>query len=382
MNILFIETSIPPFRGGVERVTWLLRSYFLAHGHDVFLAFCLKDSEEVDARHKVRFEQHFTPEELLNALQPFVCDNAIDIIVSQHYFGASMCYALNQIRKVRGCKIIGCFHNNPKFEGYYPISIKTKIKEFIKRLLGCSQSNPNKSFYGICDKFVLLSESYKERMVNSYGLPDMNKLVSIHNPLSFEYTIQEIDLRTKQKIVLIVSRMEETQKNLKAALRIWKEVENDRRVSEWKLLLGGYEPDEKEILDYARDLSLSNFEFIGKVEDAQALYKKSLIFMMTSRFEGFGMTLTESLQNGCIPMAFDTYTALHDIIEDGYNGYIVPASDEAYYAGKLVDLMLDVDKRQSMGRNALACCKKFTLENIGAKWLELFGSLYQDNLGQ
>ena len=39
-------------------------------------------------------------------------------------------------------------------------------------------------------------------------------------------------------------------------------------------------------------------------------YEKSKIFMMTSNFEGFGMTLTEALQNACVPFVFNTFSSL------------------------------------------------------------------------
>ena len=36
MNILFVESSIPPNNGGVERVSWLLRNYFKKNNKDFY----------------------------------------------------------------------------------------------------------------------------------------------------------------------------------------------------------------------------------------------------------------------------------------------------------------------------------------------------------
>jgi glycosyltransferase involved in cell wall biosynthesis len=48
---------------------------------------------------------------------------------------------------------------------------------------------------------------------------------------------------------------------------------------------------------------------------------------MTSTAEGWGMVLTEAQQMGVPVVAMDSFGALHDIIEDGYNGRIVPNND-------------------------------------------------------
>jgi glycosyltransferase involved in cell wall biosynthesis len=83
------------------------------------------------------------------------------------------------------------------------------------------------------------------------------------------------------------------------------------------------------------------------------------------------MTLTEALQNGCIPLAFDTYTALHDIISDGYNGCIIKPYNEAEYASKIIELIQNTELRKTMSLHALVSSKKFALDSIISSWLSL-----------
>ena len=91
--------------------------------------------------------------------------------------------------------------------------------------------------------------------------------------------------------------------------------------------------------------------------------------------EGFGMTLTEAQQNGVVPMAFGSFGAVYDIIEDGKSGFIIPAFDETQYASKLQLLINDYTLRKTMAHNAVESSKKFHIDNIGQKWQELFDSL-------
>lgn len=99
--------------------------------------------------------------------------------------------------------------------------------------------------------------------------------------------------------------------------------------------------------------------------------------MMTSNFEGFGMTLTEAMQNGCVPMAFDTYTALHDIVTDSVDGMIIPPKDEKKYANNLYELMSSDVRRRQMALDAMKTAQKFSISSIGAKWINMFNELIQ-----
>ena len=88
------------------------------------------------------------------------------------------------------------------------------------------------------------------------------------------------------------------------------------------------------------------------------------------------MTLVEAQHYGCIPMAYDSYSAIKDIIEDGVTGYIIPLHDMDAYAERLSRLMSDDTKVGQMSRNALLASNiKFDIGKIAAQWNELFKSL-------
>lgn len=78
---------------------------------------------------------------------------------------------------------------------------------------------------------------------------------------------------------------------------------------------------------------------------------------------------------GVVPMAFDSFQSLPDIIEDGRNGLIIPNADLDAYAERLAWLMKNTNKREEMAANAIESCKKFSVENITARWIELFNAL-------
>lgn len=376
-NILFIESSIPPSRGGVQRVSWLLSEYFESVGYNVYFAYYLKDYDVVSASNKLKYYPEDSIESLINMFVAFIEQNNIHFIICQGLFSYKMSVILSYLKKKNNCRIICCFHNNPGFEKYRPISLKNKVKFFIKKTLLPWKTNKNwyKILYSISDSFVLLSNSFKKDFALLNGINDVTKLEAIPNPLSFTSNSCHNDFLKRKKQVLIISRLEEAQKNIKSALRIWKLVENSGKANEWELILGGYGPDEEETIEYAKSLKLRNFKFIGKVECAQKLYEDSQLFMMTSKYEGFGMTLTEAQQCGCIPIAYDTYSSVHDIITEGKDGFIIPPFDETKYADIVIKLINNDIYRKQLSNNCMISCEKFSLNNIGNKWVNLLNKL-------
>jgi len=93
-----------------------------------------------------------------------------------------------------------------------------------------------------------------------------------------------------------------------------------------------------------------------------------MIFMMTSHKEAWGMTLIEAQQNGCVPIAFDSYLSLRDIITDNQDGIVVPYPDEKAYTDTLENLMNDKEKWQKLSSQGVISSQRFSIENIGKQW--------------
>ena len=71
------------------------------------------------------------------------------------------------------------------------------------------------------------------------------------------------------------------------------------------------------------------------------------------------------------PIAFGTFATLYDIIEDEWNGIIVPPNDLQQFADRLIGLMTDKEKRDLLASRALEDCRRFTVDNIVKQWLNI-----------
>lgn len=375
MNILFFESSIDPYRGGIQRVTDLLYHYFEKEGINCYFAYYLVDNDSIPLSRKMKIDLKGTKQENVNRYINYIRTNKIDIVINQDHYNDFLLEAYSIIRQNKICKVINCFHLSPDFFDFYPLHFKARVKSLVYKLFLNKDLRYGgyKKMYEVCDKFVLLSHSFEKEFLRLINIKDDSKLCSISNPLSFQRD-NPVDLSKKEKIVLIISRYHEVQKNLCAAMRIWKEIER-RGTNGWQLVIGGYGPDEQMLMEYINQLQIENIKILGKVKNPLPYYEKASIFMMTSNFEGFGMTLTEAMQNGCVPMAFDTYTALHDIVSDSVDGVIVQPNHETLYADKLYKLMNDNTLCYQLANKAMEDSQKFAIETIGRHWINLFNEL-------
>lgn len=380
MNIVFAyPTGLNPQKGGVERITDIIAKILLKRGYTIFYLNWKREQDNYEYPVPVIDlpSSNLEDPNNLEVYNRFLKENRIDVIINQHglYEGT---YFLSQV-KVQNVKIISVLHSDPF--GYYnhlfadlmtlrDSSIKEKVKRVarfflyrkVKKIIHCSLVN-HYTFIQEHPQYVcLLSESYKERLEEYCDLPD-NYFISIPNPNTYE-NIEIIP--HKEPILLFVGRLDNRSKKLFTLIDIWYRL--CKLYPQWKLIIVGDGPDKDVLINKAKDIS--NIEFKG-YQDPREYYEKASIFCMTSIFEGFPMCLTEAMQFGCVPIAFDSFSAVYDIIKPGETGELVKSFDKKEYVGKLIHLIDDETYRKKLSKNAFQYVKRYDIANILPKWIEL-----------
>jgi len=104
-------------------------------------------------------------------------------------------------------------------------------------------------------------------------------------------------------------------------------------------------------------------------------FSESSIFVMSSRFEGFGLVLLEAMSCGLPAVSFACPCGPRDIVEDGVNGLLVENGNVSQLADKLCYLIENEDKRRSMAPHALATAQRYRQEDVMQQWIALFEEL-------
>lgn len=216
---------------------------------------------------------------------------------------------------------------------------------------------------------VLISKADRETYLHETTFK-ADFIKQVYNPLSFEVN-SPID-HSKQKKVLAMGRIA-PQKGFDLLLRSWKIVE--QKVSDWQLeIVCGY-GDYVALEQEARDMELHNVICTGPTKDVQDKMSSAAIFALSSRFEGFGLVITEANICSVPVVSYDCHCGPNEIITDGYDGYLVEQENTEQFAEKLISLMKDDKHRKQMGRNAYISAHRFCMDAILPQWVDMIETL-------
>ena len=375
-------------RGGVHRIINMLLEQLPQHGYNVHYLYTTDDYKSF---HHYQSINEATPIPLSN-LQSLLNEFHCDLIIGQDAVLSSRLSQIIQQWNNPDIKYISVYHSsiflleNALSRNYWiwllkhDRSIVSKAlalarlavyplwkKQCRKTEIELFQKN-----YDIADKLIILSKRELSE-IKALIHEEIPKCTVINNPLTWEKIEDPGIIPHKKKEVLIVSRLYNPEKRLDRALYIWKQLEK-KGFMDWKLRIVGSGPHENYLHDLAQKLKIKNIEFTGR-QNPYPYYLAASLFMMTSAVEGWGLTLTESMQTATVPIVFDSYPALHDIITNNYDGVIIKDDDFDSYISHMAQLMSHQDERERIARNGLESCRRFTIDKIVHQWVDLIKSL-------
>jgi len=118
-----------------------------------------------------------------------------------------------------------------------------------------------------------------------------------------------------------------------------------------------------------------NFVLHESVPTIIEKYKESAFYVMSSRFEGFGMVLVEAMACGLPVISFNCPNGPSDIIKDGEDGFLVENGNIQELAERICFLIENENLRIIMGKKARENVKRYLPDRIMEKWITLFESL-------
>ena len=180
-----------------------------------------------------------------------------------------------------------------------------------------------------------------------------------------QFGIDETDM-----IVLFVSMNFELKglDNLMAAMALTKSKHPSEKL---KLLVVG-KGNEKKYGRLAQELGIKDdVIFTGVWKDnIEQIYMASDIFSMLSRFDTFGMAVSEAM-SASLPVIISDNVGAKDLVRDGINGFVVNRKDIDLISSK-IGFMLNKENRQNMAKEAYKEAMKHTWDEMAKKVLKIY----------
>ena len=363
--------------GGVERVLTLKANYFAEHfGYDITIIL-------TEGKDKPLFYPLSNKIKVINLNIGFeelwTCSFAKKVLVylkKQRQFKKALTKELMRIhpditvsllrREINfindikdGSRKIGELHvNRANYRNF-----ETNDSNFIKNLFAKFWMYSLVSKLKHLDQFVVLTEEDKKAWA------ELPNICVISDPLSFCPT-QRSSLSIKR--VIAVGRYV-YQKGFDQLLQAWATIE--RQYPEWQLVVFG-DGDRTPYEQLIDDLKINrkSCQLHGRTDDVEKEYCNSSIFVLSSRFEGFGMVLLEAMACGLAVVSFDCPCGPKDIVKDGEDGLLVENGNIDLLASSLSRLMNDETLRQSMSKTGQKNAQRFSIDYVADQWRRLFES--------
>ncbi len=163
----------------------------------------------------------------------------------------------------------------------------------------------------------------------------------------------DVNLRKKYPehdfIVLMVSRLTR-EKNIYLALEVLKEV--IKQYPKTLLVIVGEGPEKVNIKYQISNIKIEgNVKFEGWQENLSGYYHSADCLLLTSNYEGYGLSVMEALQNGLSVIMTDVGIA-GEIVKNNENGIIVPVGDKEAIVNAILELEGNVNLKSRLSENA------------------------------
>ena len=222
--------------------------------------------------------------------------------------------------------------------------------------------------YRSLDALAVLTE--EDRRDYAAALDGATKVVRLPNavpPLAGERA------RPGSRVAIAAGRLN-SQKGFDLLVEAWRPVAAAH--PDWQLRIYGRGLQRAALQRQILDAGLAGAVLLmGATRDLGAALSQGSLFVLSSRFEGFGIVVVEAMSKGMAVVSFDCPRGPGEIIEDGRDGVLVPAGDVDALSRALLGVVEDEELRSALGAAALESARRYDPGAVGAGWAALVDEL-------
>jgi glycosyltransferase involved in cell wall biosynthesis len=216
-----------------------------------------------------------------------------------------------------------------------------------------------------CDDIVTLTD--KDKLFWENGTSLKAQIHAIPNPCPFAVQIA-LTSPHDSRLVLAMGRLV-PQKGFDLLLKAWAKVITAEPT--WRLRIVGSGSAEHHLKQLCNNFGLSNsVAFAPNTSDVESHYREAAIYCLSSRFEGFPMTLLEAIAFGVPIVSFDCDNGPAEILAGTGAALVSPENIDAL-ADNLLWFMRNPALRSVVGQAEKLRADIFQLDKVVDQWVEL-----------
>lgn len=149
-----------------------------------------------------------------------------------------------------------------------------------------------------------------------------------------------------------------------------------KKHSDWKWLVLG-DGEERDILEKAISVNSLENQLVleGTVENVESYLERAKLFVLTTRYEGFGMCLVEALKMKVPCVSFDVKVGPSEIISNRQNGILIPPFDCEKMVEVINGLIETPEMLEELSANTTIGLERFDENRIIEAWKSVLNKL-------
>lgn len=221
--------------------------------------------------------------------------------------------------------------------------------------------------YKNSSKMICVSKGIEASVQKKYHLTNTE---TIYNPIVMQKAEFSKPIELPKKYFLFFGRLEEEIKNFTLLLEAF--AKSKVHQEQYHLIIMGEGSGKSFIEEKIKQLELKDFVMILPFNSNPVPYiKNARCTVLTSYFEGFPMSVVESLAAGIPVISVDCETGPKEIITNNYNGLLVENHNVESLSVAMRKIVFDEKEYQIYKNNAEKSVEQLSLENVALHWQKL-----------
>ncbi|MEK7076003.1 MAG: glycosyltransferase, partial [Patescibacteria group bacterium] len=219
----------------------------------------------------------------------------------------------------------------------------------------------------IKNSIISILDVYESKIIVLPIFVDIEKIKKTKSKINLNKKYPQFDF-----IILMASRIE-NEKNFPLALGVFKKIIKTKPKT--GLIIIGEGKREGFIKNLVKENDLSKFVIFENWTDNLIPYKTANMFLLTSDYEGYGLTLIEAISSRC-PIVTTRVGIVNEVLEDGVSALICNPKDDICLYKKILKLMDNEIDKNKLIKNASVSIKKYLISDKN-EYLENYKNVFK-----